>query len=139
MLSGGDGVDVLNGQGGNDVLIGGAGRDAMKGGGGDDTFKLLGLTDSGVGGATRDVIRDFEQGHDRIDLSAIDANSHTSGDDAFTFVGTAAFSHTAGELRQYTTSSGNTIVAGDVDGDGRTDFQIAVNGAHALSAGDFIL
>lgn len=139
-IRGGAGGDTLEGGAGADVLIGGAGRDLLTGGGGNDVFKLLNVSDSGVGLVARDVIRDFVQGSDWIDLSAIDPNSRTSGDDAFTFIGGAAFSHTAGEVRQFTAAGGDsTILAGDIDGDGRTDFQIAVVGSHTLNAGDFIL
>lgn len=89
------------------------------------------MSDTGVGGAQRDVIHDFVQGSDIIDLSAIDA---------FAFIGTAAFSHAAGEVRQFTAQNGvDTIVAGDVNGDGITDFQIAVLGSHTLHGSDFML
>jgi Ca2+-binding RTX toxin-like protein len=138
-LHGNGGTDILNGGTGNDVLIGGAGKDALFGGAGSDVFKLTGVADSGVGGAHRDVIHDFEQGSDTIDLSAIDANSNTAANDAFTFVGTAAFSHTAGEVRQFTAQDGATVVAGDVDGDGVADFQIALSGSLTLHGSDFIL
>jgi len=37
------------------------------------------------------------------------------------------------------TASANTIVAGDTNGDGVGDFQIVLNGSHALGAGDFVL
>ena len=50
----------------------------------------------------------------------------------------ARFSHHAGELRAYSAGS-NTLVAGDVDGNGRADFQIVLIGHHTLTAGDFIL
>ena len=73
-----------------------------------------------------------------IDVSGIDANSNTGGNQAFTFIGTMAFSHTAGELR--TANSGpNSLVAADVDGDGKADFTLTVEGVHDLTGGDFIL
>ncbi len=136
-LSGLGGDDRLAGGDGDDVLIGGGGRDVLTGGAGADTFKFLALSDSGITGATRDKITDFAAG-DRIDLSAIDAKSGTPADDAFTLIGTAGFSHTAGELRAYAAGA-NTLVAGDVDGDGHADFQIVLTGSHVLGAGDFVL
>jgi Ca2+-binding RTX toxin-like protein len=141
VLSGGDGGDTLKGGDGNDVLIGGAGQDRLIGAAGSDTFKFLSLSDTGVGGGTRDHIVDFTAGSDHIALSAIDANASTPADDPFTFIGTAAFDHLAGEageLWQFA-AGGNTIVAADVDGDGHADFVIALNGSYTLLASDFIL
>jgi hypothetical protein len=64
--------------------------------------------------------------------------SGTPANDAFTLIGAAAFTHTAGELRAYA-SGANTLVTGDVDGDGAGDFQILLYGSHSLGASDFVL
>ena len=90
-LSGGIGNDNMNGGVGNDVLIGDAGADSMTGGDGSDTFRYLAITDSGTPALTRDTITDFVVGTDTIDVSAIDANSRLNGNQAFTFIGSAAF------------------------------------------------
>ncbi|MDB5669875.1 MAG: hypothetical protein JWO25_834, partial [Alphaproteobacteria bacterium] len=75
---------------------------------------------------------------DKIDLSFIDANTATPDiNDAFAFIGAAAFSHVAGELRAFQ-SAGQWIVEGDVNGDGIADLVIAVNGAPTITAGDFV-
>lgn len=127
LLSGGGGNDLLVGGDGDDVLMGGAGLDTLTGGAGQDTFVYLAITDSTL--ASHDGITNW-QAEDTIDLSAIDANSNTAGDDAFIFIGSAAFSGVAGELR---------LVAGgilaDVNGDGFADFQINVSG---VLGSDFI-
>jgi Ca2+-binding RTX toxin-like protein len=136
-LSGLGGDDKLVGGDGDDTIVGGGGADVLTGGGGADAFKFLATSDSGLTGATRDRIADFAAG-DQIDLSAIDANSGTPADDAFTLIGAAGFTHNAGELRAYAAGA-NTIVAGDVDGDGLGDFQILLVGSHALGSGDFVL
>lgn len=132
-LSGGAGADVLSGGAGADILNGGMGPDVMTGGSGADTFVFAVLAES-RGANGRDTITDFQPGVDRIDLSAIDAVARTAADDAFRFIGTAAFSGTAGELRL-----GATLVAVDVDGDRTADLQIFVNDPGSLTAGDFIL
>jgi hypothetical protein len=44
----------------------------------------------------------------------------------------------AGELHQYT-SGGDTVIAGDVDGDSIADFEIQVNDTFTLLASDFII
>jgi hypothetical protein len=75
---------------------------------------------------------------DRIDLSAIDANTTVVGDQAFSFIGTGPFTHQAGDLRLIV-QGGNGIVAGDVDGNGAADFHIFLSAVTSLAAGDFLL
>jgi Ca2+-binding RTX toxin-like protein len=133
----GNGVgNVIAGRGGNDTITGGGGRDVMTGGAGGDTFVFQALSDSLVGGQ-RDVIRDFA-GVDKIDLATIDANSGLADDQAFDFIGASAFTHTAGEL-QAKAFGANTLISGDVDGDGKGDFQILLSGSVTLQATDFLL
>ena len=86
-----------------------------------------------------DKILDFEVGVDKIDVSSIDANSTVGSDQAFSFIGSAAFSHTAGELRAELVS-GVWHVAGDIDGNGAADFAILLTATTAdpLSSYDFI-
>jgi Ca2+-binding RTX toxin-like protein len=133
LIRGGGGADTLRGLGGDDVLDGGSGQDYLIGGDGADTFRFAAAGDSAAGAA--DTIADFVSGSDRIDLSLIDANANTAGDDAFTFIGSNAFSGKAGELR-VEGSSGVFFVYGDTNGDGQADFQIIVYGA-SLASGDF--
>ena len=124
--------DTLTGSAVANTLIGGRGADMLSGGAGADTFVFKSIQDTPMGGG--DHILDFSSSeHDRIDFSQIDANTRTTGNDAFTFIGGAAFSHTPGELH----FTGNWL-AGDLDGDGTEDFQIHVNAA-VLHASDFIL
>jgi len=132
------GDDVLRGAEGDDTLTGGTGRDIMTGGVGSDTFDFNKTIETAVGGE-RDRITDFSQGEDVIDVAGIDAKSGVGGNQAFTFIGAAAFSNSAGELRVSTTASGNTIIAGDTDGDGSADFHILATGVTGLTVGDFVL
>jgi Ca2+-binding RTX toxin-like protein len=136
-IAGGGGNDYLTGGGGGDTLDGEAGRDVLIGGGGNDRFVFDALSDSAAGG-TRDVIKDFAAGADKIDLTLIDASKGAAGDQAFRFIGSAAFSGTAGEL-QATALGANTLVSADVDGNGKADFQILLSGSVALQATDFLL
>ena len=71
----------------------------------------------------------------RIGLTRRDAKDAKK---AFAFIGTAAFSNVAGQLR-YETSGGVTTISGDVNGDGIADLQIQVSGSLALVASDFVL
>ena len=154
-LTGTEAEDTLLGLGGNDTLLGGGGNDALEGGSGADrlTGGLGGDSLSGGAGADRfifesisdsrpdsaDVITDFSRTqNDRIELHDIDANSLSSGNQNFSFIGTAAFSGSAGQLR-YAQAGGNTFVMGDVNGDAVADFTIQVAGTLFLSSGDFVL
>jgi Ca2+-binding RTX toxin-like protein len=136
VISGLDGNDTLYGNAGNDTLIGGTGTDTMTGGSGSDTFVFANGDFGGATAATADEIVDFTGGQDKIDLSAVDANTLVGGDQAFAFIGTAAFSDTAGELR-YEQISGATYLTGDTNGDGIADFMIKVDGNHLFTGADF--
>jgi len=136
-LLGGEGNDNLDGGDGADVLTGGSGRDRLLGGAAADNFVFEAVGDSPRGSSVRDTIADFEAGLDRIDLSAVDANSATGANDAFSFIGAAAFTMVAGQLRVVTGSA--TLIAADVNGDGIADMEIALVGSYTLTAGDFLL
>ena len=137
LLFGGASHDTLRGGSGADLLLGGRGADSLVGGGGADIFRYDAATDSVAGLA--DVIADFAVGLDKVDLSRIDANSGAAGDQAFTFIGSSAFSGTAGELR-VREENGFQWAEGDVNGDGAADLVIGFQiGAAPLAAGDFIL
>jgi len=140
ILTGGDGNDVLTAKDGDDRLIGGLGSDQLVGNAGADVFVFRDVTESLPGQANRDFINGFVHGEDMIDLSGIDADSTASGDQAFRFIDDDPFSGSPGELRHFTFSGGNyNIVEGDVDGDGRADFQIFVNQTPFMIEADFIL
>jgi len=135
---GGAGDDTMYGLGGADYLEGGLGADTMRGGLGNDVFVYQSAADSTA--AKTDHIVDFEFVSDHIWLQNIDANSNVAGDQAFTFIGSDAFSHTAGELRAYQ-SGASWFVEGDVNGDGNADLVIQVDpvAGHAMVASDFFL
>ena len=140
LIDGFNGKDILKGQGGNDRINGGNGDDFIFGGAGRDMLGRLGprplplREDSTRTLSARDTIRDFKHGADKIDLSRIDADRDTAGNQAFKFIGNHAFSGHDGELR-----FAFGTVQGDVNGDGRADFAIRVLGSHALTAKDFYL
>lgn len=138
-LAGGNGNDSLNGMNGNDSLNGGTGADSQTGGLGADTFLYQTIGQSTVASTGRDTIVDFNHAQgDNINLSAIDANTTLAGNQAFVFISTAAFSGTAGELRAQI-SGANTILQGDVNGNGVADFSILVKGVTSLQGSDFTL
>ena len=137
-LYGGAGDDQVHGGNGNDWLEGGAGVDTFQGGTGSDRF-VFREGDTGNTYSTADTIYAFDDlEDDRLNLSILDANLTLDGNQAFTWVGTADFTGTAGELRYYE-SLGQTYVAGDTNGDGQADFLIRIDEVHVLGTDDFVL
>ncbi len=145
LLSGLDGSDTIDGRlssdiilGGNgeDFLIGGAGKDTLTGGADRDRF-VFRDGDMKTTHATADIITDFDQGLDeRIGLTGVDGNEGLGGVQSFKFIGTSAYSGTAGELR-FVQESGNTFVEGNTDTDTVADFVIRLNGLYTLDVTDF--
>ena len=144
-LYGMDGIDTLHGENGNDTLDGGnederllvggtgndtldggLGEDTLTGGAGGDTFAFNALAESTVA-APDDVIDFSAAAGDKIDLSAIDANTLVAGNQAFTWIGNDnAFVEAwgAGQVR-----FNGGFVEGDVNGDFVVDFRIQVASA----------
>lgn len=130
-LDGGGSADVLVGGLGDDTLVGGLAADSLTGGGGNDIFLFRTLADSTA--KASDTLEDFVSASDRIDLKGIDAIAGTPADEAFGFIGAAAFSGQAGELRY-----AGGFLQGDVDGDGVADLRIELKAAQ-LKLGDLDL
>jgi hypothetical protein len=147
-LDGYGGADTLSGLGGNDTLMGGDGDDEIAGGAlldflhgnaGADDFNYADVSDSGASSGARDRIYDFAAGVDDLDVSAIDADTSTGGDDAFTqFLGAGAFT-AAGQVRWFQ-SGANTVIEFNTTGASGAEMQIQLQGFTAinLTAGDFI-
>jgi serralysin len=137
-VHGGNGADILNGQTGDDLIVGGPGNDLLSGGTGADRF-LFNPGHLGGGLSATDRIKDFSSAQgDKIDLHNLDADTNSGGDQAFSWIGGAAFSGTAGELR-FAFAGNTTTVTGDTDGDGAADFALWLTGQVALTEGDFVL
>jgi Ca2+-binding RTX toxin-like protein len=124
LLPGNNGADTLIGGEGQDTLIGGMGADVLAGGGARDTFIFAAIAETPR--ANPDRIVDLA-GTDLIDLSRIDANAHTLANDAFAFV--AEFTGVAGQAT-LTYRRGVTTLAMDIDGDGKADGVILLDGRH---------
>lgn len=109
-LNGGKGDDVLSGGQGDDVLNGGAGRDFLRGGQGADIFKFDAV-DFTVGRKDADVILDFKQGTDKVQVEG-----YTLGTSTFTQNG--------------------RILDFDVDGDGSTDLTVKISSSVSFAESD---
>lgn len=158
VLDGAAGSDTLDGGRGNDTLIGGPGADILLGGPGADVFAfgrsfgLFGGPDSGVGDGNRDIILDFRQDQDRIDLSRLDSFiGRLPGDGpGFLFLGEADFVASDAVQVRAIRIEGNTVIqiAGPDPGfpsggppavpDG-PDAEILLVGRFRLAEDDFIL
>jgi serralysin len=112
-LNGAAGNDILMGADGNDVLIGGAGNDTLTGGNGNDIFDFNAISEMGLTSANWDVVTDFYAGADKIDLSALDADTSTTLNDAFTsLIGSNDAFTGAGQLKL-----SNGVLYGNTDAD----------------------
>src|SRR5262249_50800267 len=116
---------------------GGDGGDTLTGGPGNDTFVFAAVADSIP--AAPDVITDFFHGQDKLDFSAIDANTAAKGNQAFLFAGQNA-SVVANSVSWFESGS-DTIVQADVNGDTTAaDLTVVLTGIHHnLTASDFLL
>ncbi len=154
------GDDKIWGGDGDDWLSGGHGADWLWGGDGADRFvigshipinptyitPLTYVLDSGVGAGARDVIFDFKQDEDLIDLSLLLSLGyrHLSINDAYEFIGTAEFTGERPQVR-YEIAGDRTIV--QLDGqnyynrgvDGEVDAEIELVGRLDLRSTDFVL
>ena len=90
-----------------------------------------------MGSTLRDQIVGFEAGIDVIDLSLLDGDSTDAYADRFNFIGTAVFDNIAGQLRFI--NGINTILQGDVNGDGLADFEVQLNATATISVNDIVL
>jgi Ca2+-binding RTX toxin-like protein len=134
IILGGAGIDTVDGGLGDDLITGGTGADFLSGGAGNDTFIFTAITDSGVTADT-DLVMDFNIG-DRFDLSAIDANVSTAGDQAFVIDTNGSFS--IGEI-SIVYDSGSAIVSINQDSDSTAEMVFVVQNVSSLVASDFIL
>jgi Ca2+-binding RTX toxin-like protein len=133
-LDGGVGTDTLDGGAGDDVIVGGLGGDLLRGGSGADVFVV-----AHAFGPTleTDIVYDFVRAHgDRLDLGGVDANTLVDGDQAFVLV--ANFTRHAGEMTLLLAGT-QTLLRLDVNGDGRADYQMKINGNVTGASGDWVL
>lgn len=139
LIMGDGGDDSLSGGAGADTLIGGLGSDRLAGDGGPDLFLWRSLAESNPFAIDR--ILGFQPGQDRLDVSAIDADALAPGDQAFAFIGAAAFSGGAGvaQARLYVSGTTTWLALDTADADATPEFMVRLIGAPAVTAADLIL
>lgn len=134
-LMGNSGYDRIYGGAGNDTISGGSDMDLLSGEKGADVFDFDTTGDSGNKIAS-DSITDFKLSEgDKIDLSDIDANTISSGNQAFIFINDENF-NAAGQLRF---NAATHLLSGNTDADSAPELVIQLNGVTSLSAAGVIL
>ncbi|QIL01965.1 hypothetical protein G7078_03620 [Sphingomonas sinipercae] len=128
-------IENVIGTSGNDNITGNNVANVLRGNGGNDDYYFYTVDQSKVGAA--DTILDFNSG-DRLNFSAIDANTNTTANDAFTFLGTGAFTGQAGQLR-YAQIGSDVHLYADVNGDGVADMEVILLGKTGILPPDLIL
>ena len=132
VLYGGSGNDSINGAGGDDTVIGGYGADTVDGGAGNDTIRYLDLLD------TNDAINGFVSGTDKLDLSAIDADSSTVANDAFGWGGQQTGAIVVANSVTWSTDGTNVYLYADTNGNlTNAEFAITLNGITSIQQTDF--
>jgi Ca2+-binding RTX toxin-like protein len=146
LVSGGAGRDLLYGSAGDDVILGEAGRDRITGGDGRDVITggagadelldwedvdsrdvfVFATGDTGTADGTRDVVKGFDSGVDRIDLTGFGALTFRTGE---------AFS---GGGRAEVLFDGEAVQI-DGDGDGAAEAAIELRWVAEVTASDFLL
>lgn len=124
--------NVITGSG-DDKITANAAVNVMDGGGGNDTFVFGSAAD-----ADGDRILGFAPG-DKIDLSGIDADQGTAGNQSFVLFAAGDFS-AAGQLRISHEMRGDgehTLITGNVNDDPDADFEIDLLGHHDPDGSDF--
>jgi len=121
-INAGQGDDIIKAHDGDDIITGGAGADVITGGAGNDQFIYNNLSDST--GSNLDIILDFTQGEDQIDISSLGFNNISQGQ------GSAQDSST---FEYYFDVENNTIIT-----DPNSNFAIKLIGEFELSGEDFI-
>ena len=137
--------DTIRGTNGNDTLLGtsapdlfliGQGQDSITGGAGTDVFRFL---PTALGPTNQFTLQDFSRAaNERLDLANIDAIATTLANDAFTFIGTAPFSGTPGELR-WEDQGTTRLIQANTNADPAADLTILVTAPGPVDATWFVL
>jgi phospholipase/lecithinase/hemolysin len=130
VLRGLRGNDVLIGRGSQDLLLGGRGDDLLEGRGGDERLRggsgadFFRFTRADTEPGEIDRILDFNpQQGDRLGINAVLGMTKSLSGQGWTYIAADSFSSKAGELRFV-----DGFLQGDLDGDGRADLQVRLDG-----------
>ena len=133
IIIGNNAKNKIVGKEGRDIITGNRGKDKLTGGEDADRFVYTSIRDSGPARKKRDVITDFSSFEDQIDLSQIDADPLTSGNQPLVFIGSEKFSE-AGQVR-----FNKGMLSVNIDGDLKSDMTILLNNVAELNLESLIL
>jgi Ca2+-binding RTX toxin-like protein len=122
--------NTIRGRKGNDWLQGGLGIDNLIGGRGKDRFVYTDAAESTA--AQRDSVK-VGRG-DRFVFSSFDGDSSTDGQQKLSFIGRAAFSGVAGELR-----ATRSVLEADLNGDSLADFAVNLRGNTLITGSNLVI
>ncbi|HEV7437634.1 MAG TPA: peroxidase family protein [Pseudorhizobium sp.] len=127
------GFENFIGGSGHDVITATSAANILDGGLGNDTFRF-----QSASAAHGDTIYGFAPG-DKIDFSAMDANTTTAGKQPFTLNAGSALTAAGQVAVSYDVREGEevTLVRGSIDGDPAAEFELTLIGRHTLTANDF--
>ena len=114
-LTGNQFNNTIVGNNGQNTIVGGLGRDVLTGNGGGDVFTWTSIAETNPNSSLSDAIVDFNRADgDLIALNLIDADETVAGNQAFTFIGSAALRSPAksGSSPPGTTQSSCSIPTG---------------------------
>jgi Ca2+-binding RTX toxin-like protein len=124
------------GNDGNNIIDGSYGKDTMSGAGGTDVFIWSSVYEIGWFNFDPDIVTDLNRAEgDVLHLTNIDADETVAGDQAFTFIGTAAFT-APGQINWFTNGI-DTFVQLNTNADLTVDGIIQVLGVQTVDAGWF--
>ncbi len=144
----GETYGLTAGTSGDDILVAGDGPQLMIGGAGHDIFVFNSSIMAVHRANALDMVADFSQGMDRIDLRWIDFDPFLVGSDAFIWDGSDtdnSGNHSQGHVGYHVEQTDNdwqTIIdghSGNSGSGGGSDFHIALRGHIELKQADFIL
>ncbi|HTV69493.1 MAG TPA: M10 family metallopeptidase C-terminal domain-containing protein [Rhizobiaceae bacterium] len=127
-----DRADDVFGSEFGDVIVGGRGKDLLDGGDGNDVFRYTAVNHS-LRGASADIIGNFDDGNDKIDLSALRGP-------VMVYRHSAAFTNT-GQVRIQDVAGPDVVVQVNLTGNLTPEMEIRLSFEDLadLSRGDFIL
>jgi hypothetical protein len=121
------------------VFVGGGGEQYMHGGSGPNIFTELAFSDSpDLVGSYVQELGNVNPSKDVFDLSRIDADPATPGQQHFTFIGSHPLSSAGGQV-QVTQANNWTDINVTMAGSSRIMMKIAINGSVNLTAANFAL
>ena len=130
--------DTVSGGTGLDFFLIGSGTHEVNGLAGIDRFTFTPAVATEVGSNVT-TLNDFDPAvGEKIDLSGIDAIIATLANDAFSFIGTAAFNGTPGQLR-WEDQGAVRLIQGNVNNDATADFAVVVKAAGPADSSWFVL